>query len=99
MIYLQYVTNYAGFVDTQRFRFLLNLMCVLLVRCVFISNEIEFMVFCFECLFFPLLGWGGGGVYVIFDDRTLFARTLNYMNLFIKLQLCNRLMFKIKIIR
>lgn len=41
----------------------------------------------------------GGGVYMIFDDRTLFARTLNYRNLFIKLQLCNRLMFKIKIIK
>lgn len=49
---------------------------------------------------FPFAWLGrGGGVYVIFDDRTLFARTLNYRNLFIKLQLCNRLMFKIKIIR
>lgn len=51
------------------------------------------------CFPFAWLGRGGGGVYVIFDDRTLFSRTLNYRNLFIKLQLCNRLMFKIKIIR
>lgn len=48
---------------------------------------------------FSLCLVGEGGVYVIIDDRTLFARTLNYRNLFIKLQLCNRLMFKIKIIK
>lgn len=51
------------------------------------------------CFSLCLVGEGGGRVYVIIDDRTLFARTLNYRNLFIKLQLCNRLMFKIKIIR